>query len=167
MIPALVAVAAFAPMLVEAAISARHDAALRRLGATDPAGDVYRAMQFAYPAAFAVLVTEAWLRQVESDATVAWGAVVFLLAKALKCWAITTLGTRWTFRVLVPPGAPRVVAGPYRFLRHPNYVAVIGELVGASLMAHAWVTGPIVTIGFGLLIVRRIVVEEEALESGR
>jgi methyltransferase len=158
-----IAVAAFVPMVIEAVVSARHEAALRKLGAVEPHDDVYRVMQVAYPAAFAVLTVEAWLRHVQPDAVVAAGAVVFLAAKALKYWAINTLGVRWTFRVLVPPGHDRIVGGPYKFVRHPNYVAVIGELVGAAVMAHAAVTGPLVTLGFGLLMLRRIVIEETAL----
>ena len=55
-------------------------------------------------------------------------------AKALKFWAIASLGTRWTYKVLVMPGLPLVPTGPYRWLRHPNYVGVVGELVAMALM---------------------------------
>jgi methyltransferase len=58
-----------------------------------------------------------------------------------------------------------VSGGPYRFLRHPNYVAVVGELVGIALMTGAWITGPISIIGFGLLTMKRIAIEERALQS--
>ena len=165
MIPPLIALAAFAPMIAEALLSARHDAVLRARGAVEPPGDVFRIMQLAYPTAFGVIAVEAWLRRVEPDAWVAAGAALFVLAKTLKYWAIATLGERWTFRVLVPPDAPRITRGPYRVLRHPNYVAVVGELVGAALAGHALVTGPLVTLGFGLLILRRIHIEEHALAT--
>ena len=56
-----------------------------------------------------------------------------MAAKALKWWAILTLGRFWTFRVIVVPGATLVAGGPYRWLRHPNYVGVIGELVGVGV----------------------------------
>ncbi|HUF81917.1 MAG TPA: isoprenylcysteine carboxylmethyltransferase family protein, partial [Burkholderiales bacterium] len=91
------------------------------------------------------------------------GAAVFVAAKALKYWAMATLGWRWTFRVLVPPGSTRIGNGPYRMLRHPNYVAVAGELGGMALMAHALVTGPLSVAAFGLLMYRRVRVEERAL----
>ena len=57
-------------------------------------------------------------------------AVFFVGTKALKWWAILTLGPSWTFRVIVVPGAPLIASGPYRFVRHPNYVGVVGELIG-------------------------------------
>jgi methyltransferase len=85
------------------------------------------------------------------------------LAKALKLWAISTLGPRWTFRVLVVPGAPLVAAGPYRFVNHPNYVAVVGELIGVAATLGAFWSGAIVTVMFGLLIRARIRVEDRAL----
>jgi methyltransferase len=76
---------------------------------------------------------------------------------------MTSLGRRWTFRVLVLPAAPLVTTGPYAFVRHPNYIAVVGELVGVALLTGARVTGPLVTILFALLMRARIRVEEDAL----
>jgi methyltransferase len=162
-LPLVIAAAAFLPMLAEAALSARHERRLRAAGAVEPADDVIAWMQFAYPAAFVCLVVEAWLRRASADGWVAAGAIVFIAAKALKYWAIASLGERWTFRVLVPPNAARVRSGPYRFLRHPNYVAVVGELVGLAVTGHAWIAGPVVTAAFAWLIARRIAVEERAL----
>src|SRR5687768_2685203 len=103
---AVVAVAAFAPMLLEAGRSRRNEATLRARGAVEPAGDVYPWMQIAYPGCFVAIVAESAFRQEPAGAAAFAGAVVFLLAKALKYWAIATLGERWTFRVLVLPGEP-------------------------------------------------------------
>jgi methyltransferase len=153
----------FVLMGIEAAIAARHERGLRALGAVEPAGDVYRVMQVAYPASFLLMVGEGAVRGVEAGQIAAGGASVFIAAKALKYWAIATLGPRWTFRVLVPPGSRRTVRGPYRWISHPNYVAVALELVGAALAAHALVTGPIAVAGFGYLMLRRIQIEEKAL----
>ena len=88
---------------------------------------------------------------------------LFILAKAVKYWAIASLGTRWTFRVLVPPGSQRIVRGPYRWMAHPNYVAVVIELLGVAFAMHAIVAGPIELAGFGYLLVRRMQIEERAL----
>jgi methyltransferase len=163
----VIAAAAFlvivAGMLAETAWSARNERRLRAAGAVEPRGDVYRAMAVAYPAAFVVMVLEGYLRGVSSDRWLVAGIAVFAAAKTLKYWAVASLGDRWTFRVLVPPRSTRVTRGPYRWLAHPNYVAVAGELAGVALAMHAMVTGPIAVAGFGWLMLRRIRVEELAL----
>lgn len=159
----IVALVAFVPMLAEARRSRRHERALRALGAIEPPGDVYRAMQIAYPACFVVMVAEGFMRDVPLGRSLAAGAMVFAAAKAIKYWAIATLGDRWTFKVLVLPGYPLVTAGPYRLLRHPNYVGVVGELVGAALIADAPLAGAASVLVFGVLLLARIRVEERAL----
>jgi methyltransferase len=160
---AIVALVAFVPMLAEARRSRRNERALRALGGIEPPGDVYRAMQIAYPACFLAMAAEAFVRDVPLGRSFASGAVVFAAAKAIKYWAIATLGDRWTFKVLVLPGHPLVTAGPYRLLRHPNYAGVVGELVGAALMAYAPLAGAASVLVFGVLLLARIRVEERAL----
>ena len=161
----IVAAAAFVPMLLEARRSRRNDAVLRAQGAVEPPGDVYAWMQIAYPGCFVAIVAEAALRQQPAGAAAAAGAVIFVLAKALKYSAIAALGDRWTFRVLVLPGHPLVTSGPYRWLRHPNYVGVAGELIGAALMAGSPLTGVIAFVAFGGMMLARIRVEERALNT--
>ena len=91
------------------------------------------------------------------------GLVMFGLAKALKVWAIASLGPRWSYRVLILPDAPLVTSGPYRYLPHPNYLAVVGELVSVAAIVAAPITGMLATVGFGLLMRARIRVEDRAL----
>ena len=90
---------------------------------------------------------------------------MFAAGKALKWWAIVTLGPCWTFRVLVVPGMTLARSGPYRFFRHPNYVGVLGELVGVAMVAGAPMAGTIGTALFGALMVWRMRVENEALNA--
>jgi methyltransferase len=153
-------------MAVEAIVSARHERALRALGAVEPERDVYRLMQIAYPGAFLAMLAEGAWRGVQLDALVTIGLTVFVVAKALKYWAISTLGTRWTFRVLVPPGSARTARGPYRWFPHPNYIAVALELAGAAIAMHAVLTGPVSITLFCLLMIERVRIEEKAL-AGR
>jgi len=154
---------AFIPMAFEARLAATHDRALRAAGAIEPKDDVFPVMQVVYPAAFLAMALEAVLRDAHLDLMLGAGAIVFGLGKAIKYWAIATLGPRWTFRVLVPPHSSLVRGGPYRFMHHPNYLGVMGELAGMGLMAHALVSGPIAVVLFGAIIAARIRVEERAL----
>lgn len=160
-------VAVLLVMAGEALLSRVNEASLRRRGAIEPEGDVYRTMQWAYPASFIAMAVEGALWGPAPRDLLLAGLAVFGAAKALKLWAITSLGERWSFRVLVLPGQPLVATGPYRWMRHPNYLAVAGEIVGVALTVWAPVTGLLALVGFGWLMRRRIAVEEQALGYGR
>lgn len=86
-----------------------------------------------------------------------------LLAQGLRWWAVRTLGPRWSTRVVVLPGAPPVTGGPYRFLRHPNYLAVVVELAAVPLIGGALFTAAAASAGNALLLSIRIPAEERAL----
>jgi methyltransferase len=163
LIALLAAVAVFLVMAGEALLSSVNEAALRRQGAVEPPGDVYRTMQWAYPAAFLAMAIEGAWRGPSPPVALLAGLAIFGLAKALKAWAITSLGDRWSFRVLVIPGRPLVAGGPYRWMRHPNYLAVLGEIAGIALTVWAPVTGPLALVGFGALMRQRIRIEDRAL----
>ncbi len=150
-------------MLAELRLSRRNEARMRVLGAREPPEDVYRTMRWAYPAAFVLMAAEGAVIGPEPGAMTGAGVAVLAASKLLKAWAIASLGFRWTFRVLVVPGAPLVTHGPYAFARHPNYIAVVGELAGMALLVGARITGPIAAVLFCLLLRRRIRVENRAL----
>lgn len=164
-------------LLAEWRLSRRHEAALRARGAVVPSGDVYAAMAVAYPAAFLAMIVEGvWRASLAAPAAGAvapglspsWfasGALLFVAAKALKYWAIAALGDRWTFRVIIEPDRPLVTHGPYRYVAHPNYVAVVAELVAAALMLHAAVTGPAALLVFAPLLWARIRFESRTLRD--
>jgi len=90
---------------------------------------------------------------------------IVVLTMALRYWAIFTLGERWNTRVIVIPGLPAVASGPYRFVRHPNYVAVAIEVAVLPLVHCAWVTALVATVANALLLAARIRHEERALEA--
>ena len=91
--------------------------------------------------------------------------VVAALCQGLRWWCITTLGPRWNTRVIIVPGLPRITGGPYRFLRHPNYVAVVLEGLALPLIHGAWLTALLFTVANAALLTVRIRVEERALRS--
>jgi methyltransferase len=91
-------------------------------------------------------------------------AIVFA-AQGLRWWCITTLNRQWNARVIVIPGTARITAGPYRFLPHPNYLAVIAEGLALPLVHTAWITASVFTILNVFLLRTRINVENAALAS--
>lgn len=84
-------------------------------------------------------------------------------AQGLRWWAVATLGERWSTRIVVLPGAPPVTGGPYRIVRHPNYLAVAIELLAVPLVAGALWTAAVATALDALLLSIRIPAEERAL----
>jgi methyltransferase len=86
-----------------------------------------------------------------------------LAAQALRWWAVTSLGPAWNVRVIVVPGAPLVTRGPYRYLRHPNYLAVALEGIAVPLIHTAWLTALSFSIANAALLAVRIRSEEQAL----
>ncbi|HVG55787.1 MAG TPA: isoprenylcysteine carboxylmethyltransferase family protein [Vicinamibacterales bacterium] len=163
MIPAMALAVVLLLMLGELWLSMRHERALRARGACESFDPVYATMRWAYPAVFVVMAVEGALSPAVPAAVLGTGIVVFIAGKAIKTWAIASLGERWTYKVLVLPGVPLVTDGPYRFVRHPNYVGVIGELIGMALITGARVTGPLGVVFFSWLLVRRILAEDRAL----
>jgi methyltransferase len=87
------------------------------------------------------------------------------LSQVLRWWCITTLGRRWNTRVIVLPDAPLVHSGPYRYrwLHHPNYVAVVAEGFALPLVHTAWLTAAIFTLANAMLLRVRLQVENSAL----
>ncbi len=90
---------------------------------------------------------------------------VAVVAQLLRYWAITSLGSRWNVRVIVVPGDPVVTSGPYRYLRHPNYLAVILEEFAVPLMHSAWLTAVAFSLLNAFLLVVRIRCEEAVLNE--
>jgi methyltransferase len=155
--------AVLAAMLVELRISRRNERLLRESGAIEPPHDVYVRMQWAYPGAFVMMAAEGAIFGSGPGLDTLLGCMLMVVSKAVKYWAIASLGHRWSFRVLVVPGSSLVAHGPYAVVRHPNYIAVVGELVSMALLVGARVTGPLAILLFSLLLRQRIRVENAAL----
>jgi len=90
---------------------------------------------------------------------------LFIAAEGLRYWAIAALGSHWNTRILVVPGDVPVARGPYRWLRHPNYVAVVVELAALPLVFGAWHTAAVIGLAnLVLLLGVRIPTEMRALQ---
>ena len=92
-----------------------------------------------------------------------WLLGAFGLLQLARLWVIASLGERWTTRVIVPPGEPPVHRGPYRWVRHPNYMVVIAEIAVAPLIFGAWDLALVFSALNGALLTYRIKVENSAL----
>jgi methyltransferase len=86
-----------------------------------------------------------------------------LLAQGLRYWAVISLGDRWNTRIIVDASTPPVTRGPYRFVRHPNYVAVSLEMIALPLVHGCWRTALAFSVGNAVLLAVRIPREEKAL----
>jgi methyltransferase len=120
---------------------------------------------------FIVALHTAWLLALFATVPVATPPNLPLLAlfaglQLARVWVIASLGRRWTTRLIVLPGAPLVSRGPYRWLRHPNYVIVAAELAILPLAFASVAIAVVFSACNGLLLLRRIRLEEAALGLG-
>ena len=88
---------------------------------------------------------------------------LYLLLQAARVWVLRTLGERWTTRIIFLPGAPLVTCGPYRFVNHPNYLVVIGEIAVLPLVFGFWDLALIFSLLNGAVLAVRIGAENRAL----
>lgn len=88
---------------------------------------------------------------------------VVLASQGLRWWCIATLGRQWNTRVIVVPGLQLVAKGPYQWMRHPNYVAVVAEGIALPLVHTSWITAVVFTVLNIPLLAVRIRTEEAAL----
>jgi methyltransferase len=118
-----------AERVAELFLAKRNVARLLARGAREYAPEHYPLIVALHAAWLAGLWWFGWDRPIG----LVWLAI-FVLLQILRVWVLATLGERWTTRIVVLPGAPLVKAGPYRFLSHPNYVVVIGEVAVLPLV---------------------------------
>ena len=152
--------------IVELVVSVRNAAWSRARGGVETGLGHYPFMVVLHTGLLVGALVEAWVRRPEVPAWLAWLMTLLVLAsQALRWWCIGTLGRRWNTRVIVVPGLAPVTGGPYRWMRHPNYVAVVVEGVALPMVHASWITAVAFTVlNVGLLSVR-IKVEDEALAS--
>jgi methyltransferase len=149
---------------LELAVSRRNARRALARGAVEAGRGHYPAVVALHLAFLASIAAEAILLPSPWPAGVALAALLAALAaQALRWWAVATLGERWTTRVVVLPGAAPVTGGPYRWLAHPNYLAVAVEIAAAPLVLGAWRTALSFSAANALVLAVRIRAEERAL----
>ncbi|PID37912.1 MAG: hypothetical protein CSB49_08315 [Proteobacteria bacterium] len=153
-----------AERVVELVISSRNAAWALAHGGVEVGERHVVWMKLLHSALFAAIVAEVLLLRPPLSPALAWPLfAVALMAQGLRYWAIASLGKHWNVRVIVVPGAQAVRRGPFRYLRHPNYLAVVLEGLAVPLIHGAWISA----LGFSALnswlLTVRIRCEERAL----
>ena len=152
--------------LMELRLSKRHAAWAFSRGGREFGRGHFPPMVVLHATLLVGALAEVWLLERPFLPILGWAALAVVTAsQTLRWWCIATLGQQWNTRVIVVPGLPLVSRGPYRVLRHPNYVAVVLEGAALPLVHSAWVTAAGFTVLNAALLARRIKVEERALET--
>jgi methyltransferase len=149
--------------LVEVRLSNRNAAWSLARGGVETGRGHFPAMVALHSGFLIACAAEAWLGA-PFVPTLGWPMLGLAAAcQGLRWWVITTLGHQWNTRVIVVPGLPRIRSGPYRWLAHPNYLAVILEGAALPLIHGAWRTAMVFTLLNALLLRVRVRAEDAAL----
>jgi methyltransferase len=152
--------------LAELVVSKRNAAWSMARGGRESGQRHYVVMVVLHTGLLAGALAETWLRRPAFVPALGWTMLALVLAsQALRWWCIASLGHRWNTRVIVVPGLPRIASGPYRWLRHPNYVAVVVEGFALPLVHTAWITAAAFTACNAVVLAVRIRVEDAALQA--
>jgi methyltransferase len=150
--------------LAELVVAKRNLAWAMARGGREAGFSHYPVMVFLHTGLLAGCLLEVWLGDRPFLPGLGWPMVAVVLAsQALRWWCIRTLGPQWNTRVVVVPDLPLVSGGPYRFFRHPNYVAVVAEGAALPLVHSAWITALVFTVANAVLLTVRIRIENRAL----
>jgi methyltransferase len=157
-----------AERLVELVVSKRNAAWSMARGGRETGRGHYAVMVVLHTGLLAGMLVEAWVRR----PVVPVGLAVTMLglavaSQALRWWCIATLGRRWNTRVIVVPDLPLVAGGPYRLMRHPNYVAVVVEGFALPPVHACWLTALVFTVANAFVLAVRLRVENAALATLR
>jgi methyltransferase len=157
-----IAILAFVTLqrLSELAIARRNTAALLAMGAREYAPGHYPLIVAVHTSWLAALF---WLAPGEP---IRWPFLsLFVLLQLGRVWVLRTLGPRWTTRIIVLGGAPLVTAGPFRFVSHPNYLVVIGEIAVLPLVFGLWEVAVLFSLLNAIVLAIRIRAENQALRT--
>lgn len=150
--------------LAELVVSKQHERWSFARGGVEYGRRHYLPMVICHTGLLAGALVEVWLAARPFIPALAGTMLALTLAaQALRWWCVRSLGRRWSTRVVVVPGAPLVRSGPYRWIGHPNYVAVAVEGIALPLVHTAWLTALCFTLANAAILTVRIRVENAAL----
>ncbi len=151
--------------ILELVLARRNESTVRKMGAIESDAGGYKFIVLMHAAFFLSLVSEYLLlgRTLNEHWPVL--IVIFLLTQALRYWSIMSLGIYWNTKVFVVPGNPIIRKGPYRYLKHPNYLAVAIEIAVIPLIFSCYITSAVFSLLNLLVLRRRIRIEDTALQA--
>lgn len=151
--------------IVELAVAKNHSKKMFGMGAVEYDGRGYRFIVLLHTVFFSSMIFEYFY--LSRNLNTYWYilASIFLIAQVLRYWAIKTLGIRWNTRIIVLRGSPLIKSGPYKYLNHPNYIAVVTELASLPLIFSCYITAVIFSILNFFVLKRRVGIEENALKQ--
>jgi methyltransferase len=152
--------------LAELVVARRNERWSVARGAVESGAAHYPFMVVLHTGLLAGALLEAWLGHRPFIPALGWPMLALVVAaQLLRWWCIATLGRQWNTRILVVPGLSRITRGPYRYMTHPNYLAVVVEGAALPLVHTAWMTALAFTVLNAALLRARITAEDAALRS--
>ncbi|KMK75390.1 isoprenylcysteine carboxyl methyltransferase [Alkalihalobacillus pseudalcaliphilus] len=151
--------------LFEVVIANRNKKWMEAQGAFEVGKEHYPFMVLMHIGFFFALIAEMVWKQPQLTSWAAVPFCLFIIAQMIRIWALTSLGRYWNTRIIVLPGAKVITKGPYQFMRHPNYVVVVIELLCLPLIFQAYWTALIFSSLNLLILSIRIKSEERALKA--
>ena len=148
----------------ELVVSARHLRWARVRGGVEYGANHYPLMAAVHSLLLVSCVVEVYVADRPFLPWLGWPMLAVVVGtQALRWWCVRTLGPQWNTRIVVVPGLPLVDHGPYRWLRHPNYVAVVVEVAALPLVHTAWLTAIVFSAVNAVVLSVRIPAEQRAL----
>jgi methyltransferase len=152
--------------VVELVVSARHLRWAKERGGIESGAGHYPLMAAVHTLFLVSCIVEVHVADRPFVPALGWPMLALVAGtQALRWWCVHTLGPQWNTRIVVVPGLPLVSRGPYRWLRHPNYVAVVLEIAALPLVHTAWVTAVVFSVLDVGVLSLRIPAEQRALAA--
>ncbi|WP_225217681.1 isoprenylcysteine carboxyl methyltransferase family protein [Sporosarcina gallistercoris] len=151
--------------LTELVIAKNNEKRMKAQGAYEVGARHYPAIVLLHTAFFVSFLLEVVIRK--PSLSPIWGALltIFLLTQLLRVWCLASLGKYWNTKIIILPGADVVMKGPYKFIRHPNYVIVATEILVLPMIFGAYFTAIVFTLLNAWMMSVRIPQEEQALKD--
>ncbi|MDL4839735.1 isoprenylcysteine carboxyl methyltransferase family protein [Aquibacillus rhizosphaerae] len=154
--------------IVELVIARRNEKWMKQQGATEFGAEHYKWFVITHAVFFVFIILESFLSPITLNENISFRLFLislFIFTQILRIWCIASLGKFWNTKVIVLPGVPLINHGPYRFIKHPNYVIVGIELIVIPLLFNAIISALLFPLLHMILLKIRIPIEERALIS--